>query len=101
MRLSFELNPNLSFLKSGGFLDSVDIDVERKKGGKEGAMVWEYKIIFIGSESRDEDEYETRLHEGAHLLNELGREGWELVGFLPHQMAGKLNKYHAILKRPK
>ncbi len=64
-------------------------------------MAWEYKIIFINSESVDEVEYETRLHDGAHLLNELGSEGWELVCFLPRQMAGKINKYHAVLKRPK
>lgn len=45
-------------------------------------MVWEYKIIFIGTESEDEDEYETRLHDGVHLLNELGSEGWELICYL-------------------
>jgi hypothetical protein len=64
-------------------------------------MVWEYKIIYIGSESADEEEYETRLHDGAHLLNELGREGWELINYLPHQMVGKSIRYHAILKRQK
>ncbi len=64
-------------------------------------MAWEYKIIFVNTESMDENEYEARLHDGARLLNELGCEGWELIGFLPHQMAGKLNKYHAVLKRPK
>jgi hypothetical protein len=68
---------------------------------EEVAMVWEYKIIFVGVESDDEDEYETRLHEGVHLLNELGREGWELISYLPHQMAGKRVKYHAMLKRQK
>lgn len=64
-------------------------------------MVWEYRIIFIGTESEDEDEYETRLHDGVHLLNELGGEGWELITYLPHHMAGKRTKYHAVLKRQK
>jgi hypothetical protein len=64
-------------------------------------MAWEYKIVFVGTETADEDEYETRLHDGIHLLNELGSEGWELVAYLPHQMPGRLTKYHVVLKRPK
>ncbi len=64
-------------------------------------MVWEYKIIFVGTESEDEEEYETRLHDGVHLLNELGSEGWELINYLPHHMSGKRTKYHAVLKRHK
>lgn len=64
-------------------------------------MIWEYKIVFICMESEDEDEYESRLHEGGHLLNELGSEGWELITYLPHHMAGKRTKYHAVLKRQK
>lgn len=64
-------------------------------------MIWEYKIIFIGTESKDEDEYETRLHGAVRLLNELGGEGWELINYLPHQMVGKRIKYHAVLKRQK
>jgi len=64
-------------------------------------MVWEYKIIFVGTESEDEEEYETRLHDSVHLLNELGDEGWELINYLPHHMAGKRTKYHAVLKRQK
>jgi hypothetical protein len=64
-------------------------------------MHWEYRIVFMGSESTDEEEYETRLHDGVHLLNELGSEGWELIGYLPHQMMGKRTKHHAILKRQK
>jgi hypothetical protein len=64
-------------------------------------MVWEYKIVYIGTESTDEDEYETRLHDGVHLLNELGSEGWELIGYLPHHMTAKQTKYHVVLKRLK
>ena len=64
-------------------------------------MLWEYKIVFIGTETSDEDEYETRLHDGVHLLNELGSEGWELVAYLPHHMKEKLTKYHVVMKRPK
>ena len=64
-------------------------------------MIWEYKLIFVGSESTDETEYEARLHDSIHLLNEMGSEGWELIGFLPNRMAGRLTKFHAILKRQK
>ena len=63
-------------------------------------MAWEYKIIYVGNDSVDEDQYETRLHDSVHLLNGLGREGWELICYLPHHITGKLNKYHAVLKRP-
>jgi len=62
-------------------------------------MVWEYKLVYVGSESTDESEYEAHLHDSVHLLNELGREGWELIGFLPNKMHGNLTKFHAILKR--
>jgi len=64
-------------------------------------MNWEYKIVYFGVEEADEDEYEKRLHESAHLLNKFGGDGWELIAFLPHRMAGDTNKYHAIFKRPK
>ncbi|HEY4745560.1 MAG TPA: DUF4177 domain-containing protein [Desulfuromonadaceae bacterium] len=64
-------------------------------------MIWEYKIVFVGTETADEDEYETRLHDGVHLLNELGSEGWELVAYLPRQMASGFARYHVVLKRPK
>ena len=64
-------------------------------------MHWEYKIVFMGMESDDEDEYENRLHSGVHLLNTLGNDGWELISYLPHRMAGKRAKHHAILKRQK
>jgi len=64
-------------------------------------MVWEYKIIFIGTESEDEDEYESSLHNGVHLLNELGGDGWELITYLPHRMTGNRTKYHAVFKRLK
>ena len=63
-------------------------------------MKWEYKVVFIGMESADEEEYEARLHEGVHLLNELGGEGWELICYLPHLVPGARNKYHVVLKRP-
>jgi hypothetical protein len=64
-------------------------------------MNWEYKILYFGIEDADEDVYETRLHENVHLLDKLGGEGWELITFLPHRMADKTNKYHAVFKRPK
>ncbi len=67
-------------------------------------MVWEYKIVYVGLEAlppkaMDEDDYERRLHKSAEVLNNLGKEGWELVGFLPHRTADNLNKYHAVFKR--
>lgn len=63
-------------------------------------MKWEYKMVYVGIETSDEEEYEARLHEGVHTLNKLGSEGWELIAYLPHQMEGKRNKYHVIMKRP-
>jgi hypothetical protein len=41
-----------------------------------------------------------RLHESVHHLNDLGKEGWELIGFLPHHSAAHNKRYHMILKRP-
>lgn len=64
-------------------------------------MAWEYKIVFVGTETPDEEEYEKRLHESVHTLNNLGEEGWELIGFLPHRLAAGQNKYHAVFKREK
>jgi hypothetical protein len=63
-------------------------------------MVWEYKLVHLVADTGDEDEYEARLHNNVHLLNELGREGWELVGFLPHQTSANGRRYHVIMKRP-
>jgi len=64
-------------------------------------MIWEYKIIYFGMEGTDEDEYEMRLHESAHLLNKFGVDGWELIAFLPHRMADNTTRHHAVFKRPK
>jgi hypothetical protein len=63
-------------------------------------MTWEYKIVYTGLETVREEEYEWRLHESNRLLNSLGSEGWELVGFLPHRMAAGLTKFHGVFKRP-
>jgi hypothetical protein len=67
---------------------------------KEGSMAWEYKLVHLVSDTVDDDEYEVRLHESVHLLNSLGKEGWELIGFLPHRSPGHSRRYHMILKRP-
>jgi hypothetical protein len=64
-------------------------------------MTWEYKIVYFGLEGADEDEYEKRLHESAHLLNKFGSDGWELIAFLPHQMADSTTRHHAVFKRQK
>jgi uncharacterized protein DUF4177 len=64
-------------------------------------MIWEYKIVYFALEGTDEDDYEERLHEGAHLLDKFGGEGWELIAFLPHRMAGNTTRHHAVFKRPK
>ena len=64
-------------------------------------MNWEYKIVYFGIEEAEEEEYEKRLHENARLLDRFGNDGWELITFLPHRMADKTNKYHAVFKKPK
>ncbi len=64
-------------------------------------MSWEYKIVFMGTDLADEEEYERRLHDSMHTLNALGSEGWELIGFLPRQAASRPNRYHALFKRRK
>lgn len=69
-------------------------------------MNWEYKIVYFGLDAVppqviEEDEYEERLYSGAEMLNEMGKEGWELVTFITHVTSTKITKYHAILKRPK
>ena len=64
-------------------------------------MKWEYKIVYFSSEPMQDDvQYETRLHDGARMLNELGGQGWELVQFLEHPISKNFRKYHAVLKRP-
>lgn len=65
------------------------------------AKGWEYKIVFMGADSKDEEEYEKRLHDSLLTLNGLGSEGWELICILPHQTATDLTKYHALFKREK
>jgi len=65
-------------------------------------MVWEYKIVYFGTEPfNDERGYETNLHNGVHMLNELGEQGWELVQFLGHPLSDELWKHHAVFKRPR
>ncbi len=63
-------------------------------------MTWEYKIVYFGLDTLDEDDYEERLHERGHMLNELGSQGWELITLVSHRTADRLKKYHAVLKRP-
>ena len=65
-------------------------------------MKWEYKIVFFAAEPMgDDSQYESRLHNGVHVLNELGEDGWELVQFLDHPVSREMRKYHAVLKRPR
>ena len=64
-------------------------------------MVWEYKIVYFSSEPlKGEAEYESRLHDGVRVLNELGAQGWELVQFLGHPVSEEVWKHHAVFKRP-
>jgi len=63
-------------------------------------MAWEYKLIHLVADTVDEDEYESRLHDSVHILNELGKEGWELIDFLPHRSTAHSRRYHMVLKRP-
>lgn len=62
-------------------------------------MTWEYKIIHFATEVGDETEYEKRIHEGEHMINKLGSEGWELVGFLPRHINTEIMRCHAVFKR--
>ncbi|HET6420837.1 MAG TPA: DUF4177 domain-containing protein [Geobacteraceae bacterium] len=69
-------------------------------------IIWEYKIVYFGLDAAppqviEEDEYEERLYGGAEMLNEMGKEGWELVTFVTHITATNVTKYHAVMKRPK
>ena len=65
-------------------------------------MKWEYRIVYFGSEPlKNEVEYEPQLHEGVHVLNEQGEQGWELVQFLGHPHSKDVWKYHAVFKRPR
>ncbi len=64
-------------------------------------MAWEYRIVHFAAETGDEEDFDARLHENVHYLNELGSKGWEMVGFLPHPAASRSTRYHAVLKRLK
>ena len=65
-------------------------------------MAWEYKSVYFTSEPlNDEEGYETRLHEGLRMLNELGEQGWELVQFIGHPLSKEIWKHHAVFKRPR
>jgi hypothetical protein len=64
-------------------------------------MKWEYKIVFFTIEPlENEEEYEGRLHNGVHVLNDLGVQGWELVQFVDHPITKNAWKHHAVMKRP-
>jgi hypothetical protein len=63
-------------------------------------MRWEYRIVYFCAEPLDDEAaYETSLHDGGKLLNELGAQGWELVQFLGHPLSEQQWKHHAVLKR--
>lgn len=65
-------------------------------------MTWEYKIVYFCLEPlNNEPGYEASLHDGVHLLNELGGQGWELVQFLGHPLSEDAWKHHAVFKRPR
>lgn len=69
-------------------------------------MIWEYKAVYFGLDAVspqviEEDEYEERLYNGVEMLNEMGKEGWELVTFVSHTTSTNINKYHAVMKRAK
>jgi Domain of unknown function (DUF4177) len=63
-------------------------------------MAWEYKVVHLVADMGDEDEYEAHLHGGVLQLNELGKEGWELVCLLPHLSSPQGKRYHMVMKRP-
>jgi hypothetical protein len=49
----------------------------------------------------EENEYEERIFDGEETLNEMGKEGWELVTFISHVTSENISKHHAVMKRPK
>ncbi len=60
---------------------------------------WEYQILEYGVKGGT---LRTMNIEGDYLtkLNELGRDGWELVGIIPFtETQGRLSKVHLILKK--
>ncbi len=64
-------------------------------------MKWEYKVIGVDSILEADDD--TQIEE---KLNQLGEEGWELVGILDQVDSGfgfqpRVCYNHIMLKRPK
>ncbi|GAB5379269.1 MAG: hypothetical protein Alis3KO_12560 [Aliiglaciecola sp.] len=65
-------------------------------------MSWEYKIIDIAAKQKGLFNSSWKTQEVENYLNELGRNGWELVSFSPPNMTGFGSKaFSAVLKRPK
>jgi hypothetical protein len=54
--------------------------------------VWEYKVVKLGPSSSPESE---------SLLNQLGREGWDLVAFQPSNGRAYPGEGTYTLKRPR
>jgi hypothetical protein len=57
-----------------------------------GRTVWEYKVVKLGPSSSPESE---------SLLNQLGREGWDLVAFQPSSTRAYPGEGTYTLKRPR
>ncbi len=65
---------------------------------------WEYEIVHLDAKKLlKEDERQAQMSDS---LNQLGREGWELVGVAPNNvtqgldLGGSTNAYTFIFKRP-
>lgn len=56
-----------------------------------GRTVWEYKVVKLGPSSSPESE---------SLLNQLGRDGWDLVAFQPSSARAYPGEGTYTLKRP-
>ncbi len=57
-----------------------------------GRTVWEYKVVKLGPSSSSESE---------SLLNQLGRDGWDLVAFQPSSARAYPGEGTYTLKRPR
>ncbi len=63
-------------------------------------FAWEYKTLHLATQGWLTPKLDQVKFEA--LLNELGRDGWELVGtFATHEGYGRTSAVMAVLKRPR
>jgi hypothetical protein len=72
------------------------------------ARTWEYRSVRIDTELERErdvhfESFKERDERLQRFFSEMGKDGWELVGFLPLAGIGTSRNswiYHAVFKRP-